>query len=84
MLINNSSGYQLNYQKRTINRDLCDSESLCGEASVTLIDYTGKPNCRVAGYFSGTLYEEKDGLDDQCKSSIAHPIEGEFWLTRAN
>ncbi|HEY3402357.1 MAG TPA: hypothetical protein VGK59_03160 [Ohtaekwangia sp.] len=83
-LSNNSLGYQLSYIKRTINKDVCDAESLCGEASVTLIDYSGTPNSRVAGYFSGTLYEEQDGLDDQCKTSIAHPIEGEFWLTRAN
>lgn len=62
----------------------CDDEATCANMSITFTDYEDKTMGRVAGYFSGVLYEDKPGFSDECKSTIAHNITGEFWLTRAN
>jgi hypothetical protein len=44
-----------------------------------LMKYTGS-NAQVLGTFSGTIYEDNDALDEQCKMPIAHSIGGGFWL----
>lgn len=62
----------------------CDVQDLCANVTVTFIEYENELMGRVAGYFSGVLYEDRPGFSDECKSPIAHTIEGEFWLTRAN
>lgn len=62
----------------------CDVQDLCADLTVTLTEYENELMGRVAGYFSGVLYEDRPGFSDQCKNPIPHTIEGEFWLTRAN
>lgn len=62
----------------------CDADYQCANMSITLTDYENKPMGKVAGFFSGTLYDNKDGLSDACESSIPHTVKGEFWLARAN
>lgn len=36
----------------------------------------------VSGKFSGVIHEDNDELEDACKYSIEHTIEGEFNLIR--
>lgn len=62
----------------------CDVVSKCANIAITFTDYENKPMGRVAGFFSGVLYEDKPGFSDDCENPIAHNITGEFWLTRAN
>src|SRR5690606_21391154 len=62
----------------------CDTETKCANLSVTFSDYENKSGGRVAGFFSGVLYDNKDELSDACESSIPHTVTGEFWLVRAN
>jgi hypothetical protein len=76
-------GYELNYTKRQKSGDICDSEQLCGDVSVTLTELGKESYSEVAGSFSGTLYQDKDGFFDLCQSSVAHSIKGEFRLVRA-
>ncbi len=58
----------------------CIIENVCGDISVTLLVFENKFLGVVQGYFSGTIYEDKQGYSTQCKSSDAHTIEGEFRL----
>ena len=76
--------YSLSRWIRTPDDDYCDTELTCGDVSVTIFMYENKPFGNVRGFFSGTIYEEAEGLSDNCKSSIPHTIDGEFWLVRAN
>jgi hypothetical protein len=84
-----NSSYELDYTKRTPGSDnSCDRTYLCGNASVTLTTYpvsnkTGYFS-EVGGYFSGTIYEDKSGYDNNCISSDAHTIEGEFLVMVSN
>jgi len=58
----------------------CIIENVCSDISLTLLVFENKFLGVVQGYFSGTLYEDKEGFSTQCKSSDAHTIEGEFRL----
>jgi hypothetical protein len=58
----------------------CDSENVCGDISLTLLVFENERFGVVQGNFSGTIYEDKEGYNVQCKSSDAHTIEGEFTL----
>lgn len=62
----------------------CDVISKCANITITFTDYEHTFMGRVAGYFSGVLYEDKPGSADNCENPVEHKIEGEFWLTRAN
>ena len=72
--------YKLDYSQRVKNGDTCETEDLCGAASVTLFEYTGEQHSTVAGYFSGTIYEDRPGFGLDFIMPIEHTIEGEFWL----
>lgn len=62
----------------------CDDEIKCANLTITFTTYENKWNGKVIGTFSGVLYEDKPGFSDECKSTIAHNITGEFSLLRAN
>ena len=77
--------YEMDYIKRTPKpNDYCDTKYECGHVTVTLLTFTGGHNSKVRGYFSGTLYEDKPGYWDLCKTPDTHSIEGEFNLVLAN
>lgn len=65
---------------RKISNGDCYDEHLCAEISFTLLTFENTYLGKVRGYFSGTIYEDKAGYPNDCKSSDAHPIEGEFNL----
>jgi hypothetical protein len=70
--------YSLDYAKRTKNAsDICESEYLCGSASITFTEYTGV-GAIAEGYFSGTIYEDNAELDRNCQSSKSHNVSGYF------
>jgi hypothetical protein len=72
--------YALEYEQRTRASDSsCIRKSQYGNATATLTEYTG-PGAAARGYFSGTLHEDNNQLNLNCKMPIAHSIEGEFWL----
>ena len=76
----NTIMYTLDYEQRTRASDSsCIRKSQYGNATATLTEYTG-PGAVARGYFSGTLYEDNNQLNLNCKMPIAHSIEGEFWL----
>lgn len=79
---NGEKYYSLDYATRTPVNQNCDYNYLCSNVSVTFISYEDKQMGNVRGYFSGTLYEP--GNAEACQSDIAHSIEGEFWLKRAD
>lgn len=58
----------------------CNDENVCGDISMTLLVFENTFLGEVQGYFSGTIYQDKQGYSLQCKSSDAHTIEGEFRL----
>lgn len=62
----------------------CDDEAKCANMTITFTTYENKWNGKVIGTFSGVLYEDKPEFSDECKSTIAHHITGEFNLVRAN
>ncbi|SDC58603.1 hypothetical protein [Niabella drilacis] len=62
----------------------CDDAAKCANMTITFTTYENKWNGKVTGTFSGILYEDKPGFSDECKSTIAHNITGEFNLVRAN
>jgi hypothetical protein len=76
----------LNYSKRTPGENnSCDVTYLCGNASVTLTTFDVSNTqfggySEVSGSFSGTLYSDEDDYGNNCISSDAHTIEGEFML----
>lgn len=72
------------YIRTKMPGDNCDVQDLCAHVTVTFIEYENKLMGRVAGYFSGVLYEDRSGFADECRNPIEHSIKGEFWLTRAN
>lgn len=79
------SVYDLNQIIRTPRPgSSCDDELKCANVTITFTTYENKWNGKVIGTFSGTLYEDKPGFADECKSTIAHNISGEFNLMRAN
>lgn len=76
--------YTLTYTKRTQTRpDYCEYELTCGDVSVTFISDPMESEGHVRGYFSGTLYEDKDEFNNSCTPAIPHHVEGEFWLVRS-
>jgi hypothetical protein len=77
-----TSGFELNYQQRTPNAGNCDRVYLCGNATATLVTYS-VTDMLVAGHFSGTIYEDNQGLFDNCTTPIPHHIEGEFRMMRS-
>jgi len=81
-LANGEKYYSLDYATRTQVNQNCNYNYLCSNVSVTFIAYENKQMGNVRGYFSGTLYEP--GNAETCQSDIAHSIEGEFWLMRAD
>lgn len=76
--------YELTRVVKTSDGSRCDIEYTCADMQLTLYMYEDKPMGNVRGYFSGTLYERTDDTENNCKSSIPHTVEAEFWLTRAN
>jgi len=77
-----ATGWQLNYQQRTLNAGNCDRVSLCGNATATLTAYS-VTEMLVIGHFSGTIYEDNQGFFDNCTTPIPHHIEGEFKVMRS-
>jgi hypothetical protein len=76
----NTIMYTLDYEQRTLTTDgSCIRKEQYGSATATLTEYTG-PGAAARGYFSGTLYEDNNEFNLNCKMPIAHSIEGEFWL----
>ncbi|WP_346237601.1 hypothetical protein ABDK00_000795 [Niabella insulamsoli] len=85
----NLGSRQTNYEiTRTIRTKRaggnCDVQFGCANFSITLIDYENTLMGRVAGFFSGVLYEDQPGASDNCDNPVQHTVEGEFWLMRAN
>ncbi|HYG18503.1 MAG TPA: hypothetical protein VD816_06220 [Ohtaekwangia sp.] len=69
----------ISYSKRELEEDGdCLTTFLCSDATITFLHYTGERNSEVTGYFSATLYEDKEGYGDQCKTPDVHTVEGEF------
>ncbi len=79
---NGEKYYSLDYATRTPVNQNCEYNLLCSNVLVTFITYEDETLGNVRGYFSGTLYEP--GNAEACQSDIAHSIEGEFWVKRAN
>ncbi len=79
-----SSAYMSSYSKRQKKGDQCESVSLCGSFSVTILEYDGKAGGIVQGTFSGTVYEDKEGYEKQCKTPDEHTVSGEFRLVVVN
>ncbi len=70
--------YTLNYVKRTKNQNnICNSEYLCGSASITFTEFTGT-NAIAEGSFSGLIYEDNTTLDQNCETSKIHNVTGTF------
>lgn len=76
--------YELRRWIRTSDGDNCEVEYTCGEVEVTIFFYENKQFGNVRGFFSGTIYEDNDELEENCKTPIAHTIDGEFFLVRAS
>lgn len=73
--------FNLRYVERTpTDNNRCELESRCSDMALTLVTYKNEANSIVTGYFSGKLYYDPDDYHDQCKTSVAHTVEGEFRL----
>jgi hypothetical protein len=65
---------------RKMSNGDCYDEYSCADISFTLLTFENTFLGKVRGYFSGTVYEDKPSYPNDCKSSDAHTIEGEFNL----
>jgi len=74
-------GYTLNYPERVYDEihQICNYEYKTAEVTVSIIRWYPNEHV-VTGYFSGVLYEDKDGYADNCTMPDKHTIEGEFNL----
>lgn len=83
--VNDSGGgYQSHYMARWRQDDACESEGRCPGITVTFTEFTPGMMNVVAGSFSGTLYEDKPGDVNACRTGTPHTISGEFRLAQAN
>ena len=73
--------YEMDYLERIYDaaHATCNTTSKWGNNTVTVLKLEGAGGI-IQGYFSGTIYEDKTGYDDNCKTPDAHTVEGEFNL----
>ncbi len=76
--------FRSRYVERHQNKNVCETEQRCPPLTVTFSEFTPGMYNIVAGSFSGTLYEEKAGAANACRSDTPHQISGEFRLAQAN
>lgn len=85
MPASNGIGYQNNYVVRSRNtQNNCTSTYKCAAINTSFTKFGTGSMTEVEGSFSGTLYYNGLDFDNQCKSSEAHNVSGDFLLMRLN
>ncbi len=85
MPLSNGLSYRNNYVQRSRNaQNNCNATFKCASINTNFTKFGNGRMTEVEGTFSGTLYYDGLDFDNQCKSSVAHNVSGEFLLMRVN